>query len=371
MSGAGIVVVSAADERYVMPLTVMVRSLLENLKRGTPVDLYIFQDNVGEASRQCAEASWKPFPVRAHWIAPDKSKVEDAGTGRAFAGPPTVYFRLFAGELLPPEVTKAIYLDADIMVLGDLSELWDRETGGNLALAVPDAYARAFHLGRLSRVTFREEIRFDLHTPYFNSGVLVIDVAGWRREHVGARALRILQDYPEDLTFCDQDALNCVLQGRWGALGPTWNFHELPDCLFLWNQRVYRRNELPEAASRPKVVHFTARPKPWMKWCFHSRTGLFHDYFSRTQWPAGAIQGRSGLAGLVRTLIILPHSRLNQFVWRESAAANGAGRVGSALRILVTNPWMLVTYPLWQMLIWLYFLLAMPVDRRRLFRGRG
>lgn len=370
VSDGGIVVVSSADERYVMPLTVMVRSVLENLKNAAPLNLYVFQDGISEASRSCAEDSWKPFPVRAHWITPDKSRIEGASGGRGFAGPPAVYFRLFAGGLLPPEVKKAIYLDADVVVLGDLSALWNVDMNGHLALAVPDAYARAFHLGRMGRIAFSEEVHFDLQTSYFNAGVLVIDVAGWRREDVGERALRFVEDYTEGLTFYDQDALNCALQGRWGSLGPTWNFHELPDCLFLWDSRFYLGDDLLEATSSPRIVHFIARAKPWMKWCVHFRTEVFYDYFSRTRWPACALQGRSGMAGIVRKLLLRPHSRLNQLVWRRRAAPGCASRLRSALLILVAHPWMLITYPLWQTLVWLYFLLFMPIDRRSLAPGR-
>jgi lipopolysaccharide biosynthesis glycosyltransferase len=368
MTGGDIIVVSSADERYIMPLTVMVRSLLENLAGGTTVDLYILQDNISAASRRCAEDSWKPFPIRARWITPEKSKI--GGPSQGFAGLPVVYFRLLVEELLPPEVTKAIYLDADIVVLGDLTGLWNLEMNGNLALAVPDAYAKALHLGRLSRIAFKEEIRFAPQSSYFNAGVLVIDVDGWRREDVGARALRFIRDYKEALTFYDQDALNCALQGRWGSLNLTWNFHEVPDCLFLWDSRFYRREDLQEATSKPKVVHFTARAKPWMRWCFHVRTELFCDYWSRTRWSECVLPGQSGITGLVRTLLIMPHSRLNQLVWRKRAVTGRASRLRSALPLLGIHPWMLITYPLWQVLVWMYYLLFMPIDRRCLIPRR-
>jgi lipopolysaccharide biosynthesis glycosyltransferase len=239
---------------------------------------------------------------------------------------------------------------------------------GNLALAVPDAYAKAFHLERMSRVAFKEEIRFTAQSSYFNTGVLVIDVDGWRREDVGERAIRFIQNY-EDLTFYDQDALNCALQGRWNTLDLTWNFHELPDCLFLWDSHFYGREDLQEATSKPKVVHFTARAKPWMNLCFNIKTAVFCDYLSRTRWSESVLPGQSGIAGLLRTLLIMPHSRLNQLVWRSTSTGRGS-RLRSALLLLGTHPWMLITYPLWQVLVWFYYLLFMPIDRRCLIPGR-
>jgi lipopolysaccharide biosynthesis glycosyltransferase len=368
MINENIVIVSSADERYIMPLTVMVRSLLENIKDGVTVDLYILEDSISDASRCCAEDSWKPFPVRARWITPDKSKIESALQG--FAGPPTVYFRLVVGELLPMEVKKAIYLDADIVVLGDLSGLWNMDMNGNLALAVPDAYARAFHLGRMSRVVFKEKIRFEPQSSYFNAGVLLIDVDGWRREEVGERALRFILDYKQDLTFHDQDALNCAMQGRWGSLDLTWNYHELPDCLFLWDGYSYRREDLQDASSKPKLVHFIATAKPWMSRCFHVRTEAFYDYFSRTRWSRRVLPGQRGIASLMRTWLIVPHSRLNQLVWRKRASTGHTSRSRSVLLLLGIHPWMLVTYPIWQAMVWLYYLLFMPIDRRCLIQRR-
>jgi lipopolysaccharide biosynthesis glycosyltransferase len=302
-----------------------------------------------------------------HWITPDLSKIESTSKVQAITGPPAIYFRLLIGEILPIEVTKAIYLDADTLVLGDLTNLWNMGMSGNLVLAVPDAYARAFHLGRLHRGALQKCIRFDSPALYFNAGVLIIDVPGWRKEDVANRSFKLMQDYREDLTFRDQDALNCILRERWGALDLTWNYHELPDCLFLWDREIYSPKEIQEACANPKIVHFIARSKPWMKRCFNLRTEEFHKYLSRTCWPQNALPDQSGITKLVRTLFILPHSRLNQFVWRRHAVTDRAGWKGSMLLLLGTHPWMPVTYPIWQILVWLYFLLFMPIDRRELF----
>jgi len=51
------------NERYVMPLTVMVRSLLENLHPDYPVHLYVLEDGTTALSRSRAEDSWRPYPI--------------------------------------------------------------------------------------------------------------------------------------------------------------------------------------------------------------------------------------------------------------------------------------------------------------------
>ena len=49
----------------------------------------------------------------------------------------TTYFRLFLPELYP-QYDKMLYLDSDIVVLGDISQLYNTEIGTNLVAAAPD-----------------------------------------------------------------------------------------------------------------------------------------------------------------------------------------------------------------------------------------
>ncbi len=57
-------------------------------------------------------------------------------------------------------------------------------------------------------------------TPYFNGGVLLIDVARWRADELGRRALAFAERHPERCRYVEQDALNAVLQGNWLPLSP-------------------------------------------------------------------------------------------------------------------------------------------------------
>ncbi len=355
MASKTIAVMAAVDQAYVMPLTVMVRSLLENLGPDYSLDLYVFEDGTTAASRKRAEYSWMPYPLHTEWITPDKSRIEGKLQDRGYAGVPATYFRLLIQDLLPPTVNKAIYLDADLIIQGDLSKLWNIDMKGHLALAVPDAYSDLFHLGRLSRIQFREGVQFHRRSAYFNAGVLVIDVELWRRERVGERALAFAENYRDPLSFHDQDALNCALQGRWGSISPTWNFHELPGCLFHWCSRRYSKQDLKGAFSHPHIVHFIG-VKPWTRRCANVGTDLFLDYLQRTKFANDALPAPSPAADFVWDALVTPHSRMNWLLWRGVIHEWNARRIRSLLWTLVSRPWMLITYPLWQFYTWAGFL---------------
>jgi len=79
-------VVVASNEKYAMGLTVMVRSLLENLRKDVAVDLYIMEDEISPASKRIMEDSWAGFPVQVTWISPDKTKIEGKVQETDYAG---------------------------------------------------------------------------------------------------------------------------------------------------------------------------------------------------------------------------------------------------------------------------------------------
>ena len=86
------------------------------------------------------------------------------------------FYRLYAGELLPQSVNRVLYLDGDIIVTGDLSQLWGIDMTGRAVAAVDDA-------------VFANKRPKELHYPeeagYFNAGVLLMNLDYWRKNDIG------------------------------------------------------------------------------------------------------------------------------------------------------------------------------------------
>src|SRR5205085_2677747 len=59
---------------------------------------------------------------------------------------------------------------------------------------------------------------------FFSSGVMLIDVERWKEQRIEERAIKLLQESPEEaaITF-DQSALNAVVAGNWMPLERRWS----------------------------------------------------------------------------------------------------------------------------------------------------
>jgi len=97
----------------------------------------------------------------------------------------------------------------------------------------------------------------DPTVPYFNAGVLIIDLDSWRRAHVGERALSFIAQYRPALM--DQDALNAVVSGQWLELDPMWN------TITYWFRSRSRQRRYSALLRRARIVHYAGHRKPWLR----------------------------------------------------------------------------------------------------------
>ncbi len=332
LHSSAISIVLASDERLAMPMTVAAFSAVTNTRSG-PINLFILDGGIMPSSRHKVCRTLVLPHVHVHWIRPASARIDEIcrkGPNPRYSK--AAYFRLLLPEILPSEIKKVIYLDADVVVLKDLSELWSVEMDGNPFLAVqePDGpyMIDCFR-------TFNPELRnldFDKfgirpEHKYCNSGVMVIDVEKWRREAVMEKAFAFLETYfPR---FVDQDALNVVLAGRWGLLDPKWNVTQAfyvaqPKC-------PYGPEVIRNVVSDPYILHFTGSPKPWTNGAapsLHPGAEFFFHYGRRTAW-AWTIRGRRWLgfsrraAGFLRRPVGRTRRKLRSIV---GPAAPGHGQ---------------------------------------------
>lgn len=275
---APVTVVTAADERFAPGLAVMVRSLLDNFRQGRDLHLLVLNSGIKSHTKTKLLDSWDLDRMKVEWIRPSQSRLEGLVTSPWYSL--NVYFRLLIPDLLPPSTRRAIYLDSDMLVMDDVTKLWNTSLQGRSLAAVRDMGIR-----RISQIVpHYRKLRLRAHAKYFNSGTLVMDLSRWRRDRIGEQVIQYGLEYRDSIRFPDQDALNAVLADKWVELDPRWNT-QLNILMFRsWKKSPYDRKTYFDLLGKPRVLHYLGIPKPWEPQCFHPRKFLFYEYLDRTQW---------------------------------------------------------------------------------------
>jgi lipopolysaccharide biosynthesis glycosyltransferase len=289
-------VVLAADESFALPLAVTVRSALESLSPGRKLNLYVLDGGLSNATKQRLVRSWPEGRYHVSWLRVDASVLAHVPT----SGHVNLvsYFRILMPWLLPVELERVIYLDADLIVRADLAQLWDCQLTDRLCLAAQDCAAPYIdasaalvnydrcgpHLGSPRPVANFRQLGLDPLAPYFNAGVLLVDLAGWRAADLPTQMLACLKQNHEHVLWWDQYALNVVLAGRWGALDTRWNQGSNIYAYPGWSHSPFDRQTFERLRDEPHIVHFTTRYKPWKVSCLHPLRRLFFQYVDRTDW---------------------------------------------------------------------------------------
>jgi lipopolysaccharide biosynthesis glycosyltransferase len=243
-------IVYAATESYVLGLAASMSSLARtSFAQGAAVIVIDAglraQSRVG--LRQCVPSAWEVSFVRlpARWTShlPDPGRFSPAAYGRFFVGH-------VAGDS-----HRVIYLDADTLMLKPVDPLMELELNGAAVAAVRDEYIPTF--GAHPRLPGWCGI-LEPDVPYFNSGVLLIDVPKWRSLRVFERASDYLRQAGGAVEYVDQDALNVAFCGSWTELSPEWNVGR------FWYRPERRSGCFEDISDRARILHYTTEYKPWL-----------------------------------------------------------------------------------------------------------
>ncbi len=274
-----ITIAAAADENYALPLAVMLRSALGHLAPGTKAELHVVDDEIDPATRSKIAAS---LPVSVNWITRPRDEFKRLPHwGRMST---TTYHKLTLARWLPPPVERVLWLDGDMLVRADLEPLWQVDLAQHVLCAAQDFLVPS--VGSPFGVAGFRELGLPAQRPYFNAGLMLIDLPLWRREEVEQRALAYLERFSQRVYFWDQEALNAVLCGRWKRMESRWN----------WTPAAERQAGADEKFA-PAVVHFTGALKPWLYGGPGRYQEEYRDWLDQTAWrgtrPPGTLRHRA------------------------------------------------------------------------------
>jgi lipopolysaccharide biosynthesis glycosyltransferase len=183
-------------------------------------------------------------------------------------GSVATYYRLAAAQIL--DVDRFLYLDVDTLCDLDVSVLFGLNMKDSPAAMVPEAPLSTSVDRHVAQVLGNSH-----DAPYFNAGVILVNVEAWRREMITERAMEYLNNHPAH--FWDQSALNVVLHGKVLPLEERYNT--------ISNMRKNWPMLTGPYGSNKRLIHFVDYPKPWGFLCefLHPHCRLWKSVLRKTE----------------------------------------------------------------------------------------
>ena len=267
MSKKPVQIVFASDNHYTQPLGVALFSMLTNFKSETYVpEITILDGGISAENAAKIQALGRKFDILIRFEKMDPEVFQRFHLVNYFTS--TAYFRLLIPRIFKDKADSVLYLDCDIMVLGNLAALAETNLADYHLAAVRDAHGEA--LLKNHYCPFYAGVR-----DYFNSGVMVLNVRKLNADAIPDKALSFLKDHSKELNIPDQDVLNILCADTWLPLDTRWN------------TQVDRN--APRMNPQPEVVHYIMRFKPW-HFSYHNHYQKQYMRYLKAAWPNYRIQ---------------------------------------------------------------------------------
>jgi len=256
-----IYITAVTDDQYAQHLGVAFASLLMNNKKCAP-HFFVVTDRLQTENEDKLRGVVTDFGASVSFLSVAGLAKEQFGENIRHPA----YLRILIPHLLPSSLEKVLYMDGDVIVEGDLLDLWNTNIDAYHLAAVPDT-SRVDHLKKLIG---REGL------PYFNSGVMLMNLRKWRETHVREALVDFVKRHHKKFLYHDQDALNAVLHGEWLPLDVKYNF-QTPLC---FADDVFH----PEGSCPAAIIHYTGRGKPWDYITVQPFRENYYKYLRLTPW---------------------------------------------------------------------------------------
>lgn len=292
--------ISCCDDNYVRYFGVMLCSLFENKNPDVQFDVHLIEDGITEKSRQQLKVIEDRYGFNIHYIPVKKEQFE----GFRVSGHISLatYYRICVPDLLPKTINKVLYIDCDMVIRKDLTELWNTDFQGNWAAVVED-------LGALEE----DKVRIGLMSsqPYFNAGLLLINLKAWRTENVHGHVLKYIRTYPEKIKYCDQDGLNAVMKDHVMFLSLEYNATDNLTPLVVANSTKQQRKSRIDAT----IAHYTPE-KPDQYRCTHQNRYDYFSYLQKTPWRKGIGAIIKIVVGQFCYVLLFTYPSIEKFLYR-------------------------------------------------------
>lgn len=236
----------SCDDKYVPFLSVALTSMIENASKEFFYHIYVLHSkSISEKNQAKIIASHKEKNLKIEFVDITEYvvKISEKLHTRDYYSKST-YYRLFIPNLYP-QYDKVLYLDSDIVICGDVSELYNVDLGDNLVGAITDG---AILQVKVFQDYVEERVGVEKYEHYFNAGILLMNTKRLREIDFEDLFIDLLTMVTFNIAQ-DQDYLNAICRGRVTYIDETWD--QMP---------IHFKDY---GTAKPKLVHFNLSFKPW------------------------------------------------------------------------------------------------------------
>jgi lipopolysaccharide biosynthesis glycosyltransferase len=246
-------VVFAVNNKFVPMLSVAISTLLDTIKADIVINILfsnLSANNKLKISRICSERN-----TDVNFLSVDRSLfigLQEMGHLQI-----ETYYRLAIPSLIMAD--KVLYLDCDILVMKDVSDLFELPIDGVAIAAVEDPVYQPIGLLGMSE-----------GAVYFNGGMMMMNLDYWRSQNISEKTVSFLKDNPDQIKYADQCAMNAIIDGNFLNVDNKYNFQ----TGFI--------SQDSNVETQPSIMHFTGSIKPTNYLSQHKYKDLYIKELKRT-----------------------------------------------------------------------------------------
>lgn len=158
------------------------------------------------------------------------------------------YYRIIAQFLLPDNVDRILWLDADIVVLQDITSFYYQSFCGKKYVVCEDIINKTDNGKRL-----KNRIGLPQTHIYFNAGVMLMNIGLLRNTTNMEDIMKSSNCLKDKVKWFDQDILNILYQGELKYDNPL-----------KYNYQLQNKENIPKCdMSEICILHYNSKDKPW------------------------------------------------------------------------------------------------------------
>ena len=244
----------ACDDAFVKYTVVSMYSMIHNASKEYKYVLHILHTEISDKMKDIvSRLADDNFEISFVDVNPYLQSISDKLPLRDYYSK-TTYYRLFIAEMFP-QYSKALYIDSDTVVLGDVSRLYLTD--------IKDAYLGACHEQAMVQTdvfgTYVEKVVGVSRYNFFNAGLMLINCEQFRLHFVLDKFIDYLHYYNFVVTQ-DEDYLNLICKDHVYWLDQRWN------------TETFGKIEYP--IEQAEMIHYIMNNKPW-----HYEDCLYGEFF--------------------------------------------------------------------------------------------